>query len=460
MSEIVLINPPVENIIEEYDAPDYPHIGLGYLGASLEAHGFKTSIVDAKLEKLSFDRTLKRTLALSPEVIGITSMTHEIILSHELVSQLKKAGSRAHIVVGGVHVSAIPEKTLQEFPAFDVGVIGEGESTIGEICEEIIRHKRSIIGIPGTVCRKSDGHVHTAPQRPRIEDLDSLPFPAWHLFPFAKQYPILTSRGCPSRCIFCAHSYGYRLRSRTPENVLKEWKHIFVTYSPRLIRVYDETFGINTKRAITLLDMVIKEGLMMPWLGYTRANVASVKLMEKMKAAGCRAVGIGVETGDPDIMRLIQKGITKEDAERAIHCIRNAGMDSEAYFILGFPNENMRTVSRTIRFASHLNTTKLALGIMVPYPGTEVARMAAAGEGGYKIISDNWKDYNKQIGNALELERLSRRQLELAQLFGYIFFYLSNWRINDFIHFVWNYRSQAIGFLRHFFGLLLKSTGK
>jgi radical SAM superfamily enzyme YgiQ (UPF0313 family) len=448
---VVLVNPPPEQIIEEYDAPEYPHIGIGYLASSLELSGFSPIVVDAKLERLSLDTTVNKILSMSPTILGVTAMTHEITFAHTMVTRLKNMGCNATMVIGGIHITTLPEKTLQEFPNFDVGVIGEGEHTIVEICEFIVKKRENnLADIPGVVFRTGDGIVLLTSERPFINNLDSLSPPAWHLFPPATQYPIITARGCPARCIFCIQSHGHTIRERSPENIFEEWEHVITAYSPRMIIVHDESFGFHKKRVIEFLDLVIERDFTIPWFVTTRAHIVSPELLHKMKKAGCFGVGIGVESGDADILKSIRKGITLDQVKRAIKYIHDASLESHTFFILGFPNETIRSMLRTIRFAARLNSTYMALGIIVPYPGTEIARMADAGEGGYRIIAKGWKDYNKQIGNAIEFEHLSRRQMELFQLIGYVYFYLRNGRIMDFIRFALRYRSEAFGFLRHF----------
>ncbi len=452
MLKIVLVNPPPEQIIEEYDTPDYPHIGIGYLASSLELRGFSPIVVDAKLERLSFDEAVGRILSISPDIVGVTAMTHEITYAHTFIAHLKNMGCNAIMLIGGVHITALPERTLLEFPNFDAGVIGEGEYTIVEISESVVSNKeKNFADIPGVVFRTGDGTIQLSPERPFIDNLDSLSPPAWHLFPPASKYPIITARGCPAHCIFCTQLHGHAIRERSPKNIFDEWEHTATTYSPRMIYVHDESFGFHKKRAMEFLDLIIERKLTVPWFVTTRAHIVSPEMLHKMKRSGCFGVGIGVESGDPEILKSIRKGITLEQVKRAITFIRDTGMESHTFFILGFPHETIRTMLRTISFAASLNSTYIALGIIVPYPGTEIARMAAVGEGGYKIIAQDWKDYNKQIGNAIELKNLSRRMIEFFQLFGYVYFYLRNGRIMDFFRFASQYRSEALGFLGHFF---------
>jgi len=138
-----------------------------------------------------------------------------------------------------------------------------------------------------------------------------------------------------------------------------------------------------------------------------------------------------------------QKGTTLEQIEKAIAATRRAGLEIEAFYILGFPGETRQTAWDTIRLAARLNTTTAAFGIMVPYPGTKVAEMAAHGEGGYRLISTNWSDFDKHLGNAMELDSLSRSQLERLQAQAYLWFYLRNLRLRSLARFAWEKRKAA-----------------
>ena len=150
-----------------------------------------------------------------------------------------------------------------------------------------------------------------------------------------------------------------------------------------------------------------------------------------MAQAGCYEINFGIESGNEEILKQIGKGITLADARRASYLAKKIGIQVASLFIIGHPGETKQTVMDTINFAVELNSDRLALGIMVPYPGTEVARMAANGEGGYKMLSQNWSDFNKYFGNALEIKGLSRKEMEKLQAWGYLKFYLWNFRFID-----------------------------
>jgi radical SAM superfamily enzyme YgiQ (UPF0313 family) len=223
--------------------------------------------------------------------------------------------------------------------------------------------------------------------------------------------------------------------------VVRELIEISQSYGRVVISFADETFGVNRRRTDRILDLIIEEGLskMIRWRASTRVDAISRDILLKMKQSGCEYLGYGIESGNDAILKATGKGIDLMKAEEAIKLTKDAGIRTGSYFILGHPFESLKTAFDTIKVGARLNTDRFSLGIMVPYPGTRIVEMAKKGEGGYKIISNNWDDFNKQYGNVLELEKFSRKKLELFQLLGYLYFYLYNLRIKDLIKIIRSY---------------------
>ena len=195
------------------------------------------------------------------------------------------------------------------------------------------------------------------------------------------------------------------------------------------------------------------------WGISTRAQLLNDETVGKMKAAGCVKIDFGVESGDDDILKAIKKGETKEDFIRAARAIKKAGIRSHSYYIIGHPYETKESALNTINFAASLNTDLISIGIMIPYPGTEVARLASRGEGGYKRLSNDWADYNKQLGNALEMESLSKAELTRLQLLGYINFFIKNLKVVEFTNAAWRYRKLIFAIIAKYLkGLKETST--
>lgn len=457
---VSLILPPAERIAEQKDTPRYQHVGLGYLAAMLENKGQNVLVIDAKLQRLNFERTVNEVVSFSPDMVGITAMTHEIDMAGRLATRIKEMVPSAFVVIGGVHVTALPIQTLREYQAFDAGVMGEGEYVLIDIIERLKEKNFDFSNLKGVVYRKGRDILLSEPLE-RIENLDNIPFPAWHQFSLASEYIMITARGCPFSCIFCMQASGKKVRQRSAENVVDEIERVVTERPPVRFRFYDETFTLDETRVHRICDLIVRRGLhnRIRWSVTTRVDSINAELLLKMKSAGCDHIEFGVESGDQEILDQIKKNITLEQAEETVGCAKRLGFHTEGAFILGHPHETVKTAYKTLYFASKLNPDIVQLGIMVPYPGTEVARMASEGRGGYKIISSKWSDYNKQLGNALELETLSRSDLEVLQLVGYLKLFVYNKRFRDFIKFAWNYRREMFSFLRNHFNKKEKSRG-
>jgi anaerobic magnesium-protoporphyrin IX monomethyl ester cyclase len=443
--KVVLVNPPPFQILErQYDTPRFGRMGLAYLAGYLRHHKTcEVEIVDAKLERLTFDATVERVLAAQPDLVGLGAFTCEVKPAARIARQIKAANPHITTVIGGVHVTALPEGTLREFPQFDVGVCGEGEVTFHELCHAL-RHRASPVDIPGLVLRTEGGLVVTPP-RERIGNQDTIPFPAWDLLPRADEYILMTQRGCPFNCLFCMNPNGRTARPRSVANFMEELLFILDRFHPTDIRFGDELFSVNMDRTHELLDAMLAAGIQkrVQWNAQTHVHFVDLPLFKKMKQAGAWRIGMGIETGDAEVLRHTGKGSTPEMIIRAANAAREAGLPIETYFILGHPNETLQSMQRTVDLAVKMNPHTPIFGVMVPFPGTEVGRLAAAGEGGYRLRSTNWDDYDKQIGGALEFANLPRHRIERLQIWAYIKVFLWNRRYMDLLKFCWQYRQEG-----------------
>lgn len=450
--KIALVLPPAEYLAEKKDTPKYQHIGLGYLASMLETKGFWVKIIDVKLERMKFKNTLEAIKSIRPDILGITAMTHEINIAAEIAKAAKSLLPKIFTVIGGVHLTALPVETLRAYGHFDIGIVGEGEYSFCDIAVSINDKKYDFSHIRGVVYRNGSD-ILLSQTAEKVENLDSLPFPAWHLFPMATEYIIITSRGCPYSCIFCMQASGHKIRKRSIGNIVGEIEKVLAERSPERFLFYDETFTLDRTRVFEICDSIIKMNMprQMRWSVTTRVDCVDKDLLMKMKEAGCDHIEFGIESGDQEVLDRINKRITLKDAEYAVSIAKELGFHTEGAFILGHPNETLKTAYKTICFAAKLNPHIVQLGIMVPYPGTAVAQMAREGKGGYKIISDNWSDYNKQLGNALELEELNRSDLERLQLIGYVKLFIYNRRFMDFLKFIWDYKREMLSFIKNHF---------
>ena len=449
---VLLINTPAEKATQRWDRPDFPPLGLGYVAGSLLAGGHDVDVLDAKLEGLPLDALLARVPHLRADVYGLTAMTHEIERAGRVARALKDAHPESLILIGGCHATALPSETLGEFSAFDVAFRGEAEESVLEVLA-CIESGESLSSVPGIAFREGARVQETDP-RPWISEMDAIALPAWSVFPRTPTYPVMTTRGCPFRCVFCMRVLGSRVRYRSPESVVGELEYLAAEYHPKEVVFYDETFTLNRRRVTAILELMIERGLhqKFSWVAQTRVNECDEELLALMARAGCREIDFGIESGNAEVLARIGKGISLDDARRAVRAAQKVGIEVVTLFILGHPGETRATAKDTIDFATELNSDRLALGIMVPYPGTEVARMASAGEGGYKLLSQHWSDFDKYLGNALELDTLTRRDLERLQLWGYLKFYLWNRRFGDLTRMVFSRWREGVAAVRHLAG--------
>jgi len=436
-----------------------PSIGLSYLAAALEREGIDLKIFDARYFYMSDGDLVDEVQRYSPEVIGLTAMTHEIKRTAAIAGTLKEK-LEVPIVIGGCHITAIPTRTLEEFPAIDYAVIGEGENTLLDIIKCLNGNKK-IEDVKG-VAYRSGGRIVLNEARESIVDLDSLPFPAYHRY-FTKgrkslsgrnaYYQLLTSRGCPFDCAFCMRVLGKTVRRRSADSIIDEIDFAVRVYGAHTINFADEVFLFNNRKTKEILNRFIERGIpkRVRWAGLTRSDLVDRELVNLAKRAGCYRLEIGVESGNDEILRRIGKNTNVEQIRSAVRIIKDGGLRTASFYILGHPGEDEETVGQTINLAADLNTDTIAVGIMVPYPGTRVSEWAEKNEFGYRIADSDWDDYDKFGHSPLEIEGFSMNRLEGLQRRAYIYFYLKNFRMISLLKFVISrYRGIAAVFKRQF----------
>lgn len=442
---ICLINPSVIGVLEPwYDTPDFGRAGLAYLAGYLrKVSDFELKIIDAKLEQLNFDQVTGIVQEYQPDVVGLTAFTNEIKPAAYQAARIKLVMPNVVTVIGGVHVTSLPQDTLKEFPAFDIGVVGEGEITFYELCSSL-NYSSDFSRIDGLVYRHGIDIVSTKP-RQRIANQDSIPFPAWDLLPASNTYYIQSERGCPFSCIFCMNPNGKVPRKRSVENVIDELNWVINTFRPQRISFGDELFSVDMQRTAKLLNAMAdnKIGDRVKWDVQTHVHFVDEELFRKFKKAGVQRVELGIETGDEQALRKMGKGTNLDKIMQACSAAKSVGVKIGTFFLLGQPNETVSSIQSTINLAVKLNPDLPMFGLMTPYPGTEVAKMASKGEGGYKILTTDWDEYNKQIGGSMEFANLSRQQIEWIQVKAYAKVYLYNARFIDFVKFIWEYKKGA-----------------
>jgi radical SAM superfamily enzyme YgiQ (UPF0313 family) len=443
---ITLLHPATESHLQTHRY-GCGHLGLGYIAAVLLANGHQVRVLDAKNSIVTDDVLRRHVAEFQPDLFGVTAMTHEVHAAAHACAVVKPVCPGTWTIMGGPHTSYLPERTLDEFRSLDITVAGEGEMAMVELAAAKAQglsnsQLENVLGI----AFRGDGRVIRTAARPWMENLDHLPFPAWELFPKVA-WPIMSSRGCPFGCIFCQRVLGRRVRVRSVDNVLAELDGLEAEVGQRSFWFQDETFGVKQRWADEFLDKLIarssRKGVLQEWGCNSRANLADLELYKKMKAAGCSALAFGIESGDKSTLKRIMKGITPDMAVNAISFAQQAGLTVAAFFIIGHPGETWRTALKTVQLAARCRADSIAVGVMVPYPGTEVWQMARARQHGYKLLTEDWRLYDKYFGNALSLNGLSHRQLELLQSLTYVWYYIYNFRFRELMRFVGRFRTEA-----------------
>lgn len=459
--KVLFLNSPVLKVFEPwFDAPKFVRTALASLAGYVRAYdkSFEIVCLDAKFELLNFEQALKRVKEINPDVVCLTAFTNEIKPNAYLAGKIKKEIPRVVTIIGGAHLTAIPEQTMHEFPTFDIGVVGEGEETILELLQ-CLRDEKDYSHIKGLVYRNQEGVIIKNEERHRILNQDLLPMPAWDLFPPAEEYYIQSVRGCPFACVFCLNHNGKVARKTSVERVIEEMEWL-IQYGAKRISFGDELWSVDMKRTSQLLDLMIehKIGERVAWDVQTHVSYVNDELLEKMHRAKITKCEMGVEAGDENTLKKMGKATTKEMIIKAFKMAKKHGVNTGSFFILGQPNETYKTMFETIKFAVQLNPTEPIFGTMVPYPGTQVAYLAAKGEAGYKLVTTDWDEYRKQLNGSMELTKISRNALEWFQIVAYISVFIFNGRIIDFFKFFWSYKEGALNLFKKAI-LRKKNTG-
>ncbi len=455
-ARVTLIKPAMEK--QKQNWYKRPVAGISSIAAVLEADGNEVQLIDAYYSGLKLRDILSEIDYFSPDVIGITAMTNEVHRAAEIIRAAKEK-HKVPSILGGPHATALPSRTMTEFKEFDYLICGEGEHSTAGLIKYISGEISDINTINNLVYRMDGGGIGYSEKKERFEqNLDLLPFPAYHHYykttGYLKDkdewYPLFSSRGCPFKCSFCMQVLGREVRYRSPANVISEIEMAIDRYGATKFDFTDEIFLFDNERTHEILDYLISMKPKIKWCALTRVNYVSDELVKKAKAAGCVKLGMGIESGNDNILKKTSKQISTEKAKRAVEIIKKTGVTLETYFILGHPDETVDTIKDTINFAAELNTATIAIGMMVPYPGTKIWDLAQEGKGGYRLLSEDWRDYDKYGGRALELSAISYKNLKMWQLKGYILFYIKNKRFIDLMKFLVPRWKGVLDFLRRF----------
>lgn len=372
-------------------------LGLAYIASYLEKNGF----ADIRVIDYNVEPNARLPKA---DVIGITATTPLIKSAWKIAKKAKKMG--ALTVIGGPHVSALPQESAN-LSQVDFVAIGEGEETMLELCRAIEKGDKNFKDIRGLCFKKGKKPFFTNP-RPFIQDLNSLPFPAYSLFKLSKytstqplisrnkpSVGIMTSRGCPFGCYFCYKgTFGRIWRFRDVESVVNEWEYLVKDLKIKEIALMDDGFNINIDRAIKICEEIKRRGIVVPWRAHNgiRADRAPKKLLKAMRDSGCYYIAFGVESSDQHLLDSLGKNLKLKDVVRAFKICRKLGILTMAFFMVGNPGETKEGIKKTIDFSIKLDSDFAQFSVATPFPGTKIFELVK--ENGRLLVSD-WDEYSQ-----------------------------------------------------------------
>jgi len=400
--DILLLFPPL-SVEERYGnrklgeiGGHLPPFGLACIASYIREHSFSVGIMDALAEDMESMQVLDYIGKHQPKVIGFSAMTPQFLRTVRIAKDISKRFPEILTIIGGHHASIMPYETLEEDCCLDLLVYGEGEETFLEIInkykergwnkEEFLKDADCLKAIDGIAFRDKDSNIKINKSRRQIEDLDSLPSPAWDLLPLGKYIPLpnqylnkpvihmVSIRGCPFDCDFCSNNsvFGRKIRARSPERVVDDIKYVKSKYNMKEISFWDDTMTVNKKWLEKFCNCLIENKVNVTWTCYSRVDTVNLEILKLMKKAGCWNIFYGYESGNQQLLDNINKGITLEQIRNANKWTKEAGIEVRASFMIALPGETPEMAKKTIDFAIELEPEYAQFSITTPYPGTKL----------------------------------------------------------------------------------------
>jgi len=361
-----------------------PPISLAYVAAAMERAGVPLSIYDDYTEGGDVKRLFEFIKEENPDIVGLSCVTPTATRTYEMALEIRERFPDIKIMMGNLHPSFFYERTISDNIA-DFVVLGEGEETVIELVKAC-ENESDLTDVKG-IAFKADDKIVVTEQRPFIEDLDSLPFPAWHLFPieryrifnFARvKEPgtlVLGSRGCPYACNFCSLKImGRKRRTRSVANIADEFEYLYDRFGYVQPSFIDPIFPFSEKEALDFSDELIKREIHKKqiWITETRVDLVTERMMEAMARAGLKRIMYGFESGTEEGLDSINKRTTTSIARETVEITKKAGVEIIGFFMIGVPGETKEDIERTIRFSQQLNIDFAKYTVFSPFPGTKI----------------------------------------------------------------------------------------
>lgn len=439
---IVKNEPGLKAVKENYGV--FPSLSLAYVAAVAEKAGVQAQFIDAHALGLSLDETIRRVKSFDPDLLAFTVTTYLFYQTLAWVRALREALATPTIM-GGVHMGIYPAETFSHH-SIDFGCIGEAEVVLPPFLAAV-NNGRDLARVNGLIWREGE-RVVVNECAPVLDDVNTSPFPARHLLPNDRYYsfisqfknftPMITSRGCPFKCIFCEQG-DMKFRPRTPENVVDEVEECYHVYRVRELDVFDSSFTVQKKRVIGICEELLRRNIKIAWAIRSRVDLVDEEILKALRRAGCKRIYYGIEAGDPEILKTLRKETNVELIREIITLTRKYKIDTFGYFMVGSPGETAETVERSIRFAIDLKLDYAQFSKVTPMPATELYRMLVA-----ERKRDYWREYILDESKDLYLPRpgtaLDEEAIQESTRRAYLRFYF---RPRYIIKAIWRLKSWS-----------------
>lgn len=452
--KVMLVNPPWYRL----QGADFPEIPLGIcsIASFIKSKGCEVKVYNAdfgrgisfsysdlydnfnnyisilnNLEHPLWKEVIDKIVQFEPEVVGISLKTGSYRSGCNIAQLIKRFNKNIVVLAGGVHPTLLP-KDVASLGYFDYVVKGEGEETTWELLE-VIKKGQTPNQIKGVTFRYQDQIIDNS-NRDFIKDLDSLPFVEREDIVDRELYPadalslLMTARGCPHSCTFCASERIWlrKVRFRSAKNVVDEIKLVKDRFNSKHFKIRDDLFTMQKKRVIEIFDRLEKDRIDITWQCEVRADSIDEDIVKRMRKAGCVGVNIGIESGSERILAEIKKGETTFQMSRAIKLLKRYGINVGAFVMIGFLNETKEDIKQTLDFVRRVEPDHVISSILTPYPGTEVYNQAL--KDGLITLDNQWESFFHQSPKM----GLARNKEEFASLAKDVLEYISNYNNNNF----------------------------
>ncbi|MDP8256685.1 MAG: radical SAM protein [Candidatus Alcyoniella australis] len=417
-------------------------LGVLYIAASLRQAGYDVAVLDMKLEELTPEAAMERVRAQDPDVVGISAMTYEAACMHDLAALVKKWKPAAKVIVGGAHPANDVERTLRD-QNIDLLCIGEGEITLPEYLANLEAGGdwREVKGLAAMV----DGKLVRNEPRPFINDIDTIPFPAWDLVPLErynyihrggiifknrKFMTMFSSRSCPYRCIYCHNNLGKVWRPRQPERVVDEIQAVYERYGVREIEFMDDMFNLDLGRVQDICRMIIERGLKISitFPNGMRADRMDLETVKWLKRAGMYRTMYAIESGSERMQRYMKKNVKLDKAREIVEQTAKLGIMTHGAFMLGFPGETREEMLQTLRFAWSSKFHTAAFYRVLPFRGSELHKIVFKDHPEPEMTVEQFEFHSSDIN----LSEVPEEEVTRLRKLAYQKFYLNPirlWRI-------------------------------